>query len=577
MKADEIVLKRANQWLNSAIDEASKQSIKELMDVKDQSELIDSFYRDLEFGTGGLRGIMGMGSNRMNKYTIAMATQGLANYLKISFPAEPISVAISYDSRINSKLFAQTVANVFSSNGIRVYFSEEVRPTPMLSYAIRYYKCKSGVMLTASHNPKEYNGYKAYWEDGAQVVSPHDVNIIKEVQKITSIADVKMDGDPSLIEWIDEKMDAAYIAEVLALRQNPESISRQSGIGIVFSAMHGTTGKIIPKVLSLYGFSNVHVVPEQKEPDGTFPTVIFPNPEEAEALNLAIKQAEDRKAHLVLATDPDGDRVGAACLGPDGKFHLLNGNQTAAILTWYLLKNHKEKGLLKGNEFVVSTIVTSEILDKIAANFGVTCYKTLTGFKYIAAIVREKEGRERYIGGGEESYGYMIGDFVRDKDAVSACAILSEVAAWAKDKDMTLFDILNLIYLENGFYKEKLISLTKKGKEGAEEIQRMMQGFRDNMPESIQGIRVLKVIDVKAGTIKHLPSGKTEKLDLESSNVLQFYLEDGSKVSCRPSGTEPKIKFYISVQAPLVAISDLKEIEKRADKRIAELKSFLSS
>jgi len=577
MKAEKEILEKAQAWLDSPIDDASKETIRKMMDSEDQSELIDAFYKDMEFGTGGLRGIMGVGSNRLNIYTLGMATQGLSNYLLKSFPNQKIKVAISYDSRINSQEYARKVADVFTANGIEVYFSDKVRPTPMVSYAIRYFGCQSGVMLTASHNPKEYNGFKAYWEDGAQVVAPHDKNIIGEVNKISSVSDIKFEGNPDLLHIIDNSFDRSYLAQIINLKENAELVSRQSGISIVYSPIHGTTGEIVPKALKGYGFENVHVVEEQRLPDGNFPTVVSPNPEEAAAMDLAIKLAEKVSAHIVLASDPDGDRVGVAAIGKSGKYELLIGNQTAALLTWYLLRNLKDKGKLKGNEFIVSTIVTSELIEKIANYFGVKCYQTLTGFKHIAALIREKEGVEKFIGGGEESYGYMIGDFVRDKDAVSACVLLAEIAAWTKARDLTLFDLLDQLHLRNGFYKEHLISITKKGKSGAEEIQAIMQKLRENMPEEVLGKKVVRVIDVKTGTDKNLITGTTTQLGLESSNVLQFYLEDGSKVSARPSGTEPKIKFYISVNMPFQSLGDYKEINTKLSSNIKQLSSYLEN
>jgi phosphoglucomutase len=577
MRADQTTLQRANDWINADIDLNSKADIKAMMDAEDQTALVDAFYQDLEFGTGGLRGIMGVGSNRMNVYTVGKATQGLCNYLLKQFPGQQVAMAISYDSRINSKVFAQRVADICTANGIKVFFSDRVRPTPMLSYAIRYYGCKSGVMITASHNPKEYNGYKAYWEDGAQVVAPHDKAIIGEVNAITDFSQVKTMGNPALQHSMDEDFDRAYLGELLALRYDVDAIKRESGISIVFSAIHGTTGEMVPKALQLCGFENVHVVEEQNEPNGNFPTVHSPNPEEPAALALAIELAKKKNAHLVMACDPDGDRVGAAALGRSGEYELLNGNQTAALLTWYILRSLKEHNRLMGNEFVVSTIVTSELILKIAESFGVKAYETLTGFKYIASLIREKEGVEKFVGGGEESYGYMPADFVRDKDAIASCTMLAEVAAWAKDRDMSLFGLLDRIYLENGLYREHLISVTKKGKKGADEIKAMMQAFRDNMPERIEGFKVVKVVDVKSGIVKDILSGAESKLNLESSNVLQFYLEDGSKVSARPSGTEPKIKFYISVNERVASVEEIPVVWERLGQKIKVLSRFLES
>lgn len=577
MKAKQEILEQAQLWLDSPIDEESKAEIRKMMANEDQSELIDAFYKDMEFGTGGLRGIMGVGSNRLNIYTLGMATQGLSNYLLRCFPNQKVKVAISYDSRINSQYFAQKVADVFTANGIEVYFSDKVRPTPMVSYAIRHFGCQSGVMLTASHNPKEYNGYKAYWEDGAQVVAPHDKNIIAEVQKISSISEIKFEGNSSLLHHLDDSFDRSYLAEIMNLKENTELVSRHSGMAIVYSPIHGTTGEIIPKALKSYGFENVHVVEEQRLPDGNFPTVVSPNPEEAAAMDMAIKLAEKVSAHIVLASDPDGDRVGVAAIGKSGKYELLNGNQTAALLTWYLLRNLHDKGKKKGNEFVVKTIVTTDLVEKIANFFEVKCYQTLTGFKYIAQLIREKEGLEKFIGGGEESYGYMVGDFVRDKDAVSACVLLAEIGAWTKARDLTLFDLLDQLHLRNGFYKEALISITKKGQSGEEEIKAIMQKLRKNMPSEILGKKVVRVMDVLTGADKDLINNTTSTLALEPSNVLQFFLENGSKISARPSGTEPKIKFYISVHMPFLSQADYNEVNGKLIERIDKLKAFLES
>lgn len=575
MRAEQNILDKANAWLASSIDEGMKTDIRNMMDAADQTDLIDAFYQDLEFGTGGLRGVMGAGSNRMNIYTVGKATHSLCLYLKKQFPDEPISIAVSHDSRINSPLFARRVAEIASAHGIKVYFSEGVRPTPMLSYAIRYYGCKSGVMITASHNPKEYNGYKAYWEDGAQVVAPHDKGIIAEVNAIQDMEGIPSQVNNELIVPMDREFDRSYLEKVVALRQDTDVISRESGICIVFSAIHGATGEIVPKALKSCGFENVHVVPEQNKPDGNFPTVHSPNPEEPAAMEMALELARKKNAHLVMACDPDGDRVGAAALNRRGEYELLNGNQTAALLTWYLLKSRRDHGGIPGNGFVVSTIVTSELILDIAADFGVKAYETLTGFKHIAALIREKEGKEVFLGGGEESYGYMPADFVRDKDAVASCAVLAEVAVWAKDKDMSLFDLLDQIYLKHGVYKEHLISITRKGKSGAEEIQAIMRKLREEMPESINGMRVVKVVDVLAGTVRDVALGETSPLGLEKSNVLQFYLEDGTKVSARPSGTEPKIKFYISVKAKAGSIDDIAEKEVALGEKIKAISAYL--
>lgn len=571
---DPIITAKAESWLSSNIDEKSKSEIKGLLASEDKTELIDSFYRDLEFGTGGLRGIMGVGSNRMNVYTIGMATQGLANYLLQSFPGEQISVAITHDCRINNTLFADTTANVFTANGIKVYYYREMRPTPMLSFAIRHFACKSGVMVTASHNPKEYNGYKAYWDDGGQVVAPHDINIITEVQKITSIDEVNWNKNDTLIEYIEADFDMIYLNEVKKLSLSPNEIKSQKDMPIVFSPIHGASGKTVPASLKIYGFDNIHLVKEQAEPDGNFPTVIYPNPEEKEALTMVIDLGKKVNAELVLACDPDGDRY-AACI-PDGKggFELLNGNQSGSLITYYLLSKWKELGMLTGDQFMVNTIVTTELINAICEGFNVICYNVLTGFKNIAAIIKQLEGKQQYIAGGEESYGYMVGDFVRDKDANSAAAIFAELVAYYKTKGLSIQDVLAEIYIKYGFYKEHLISVTKKGKDGAEQIQALMAGYRHNKPSQINGIKVVKIIDVKESRIFDLVKGEDEILDMDKSNVIQFYLEDGSKISARPSGTEPKIKYYFSVNAKLPNREAYRTVEAALDKKIEGLQSF---
>lgn len=573
---DPKIIAKAESWLNSSIDENSKAQIKSLLSSEDPTELVDSFYTELEFGTGGLRGIMGVGSNRMNVYTVAMATQGLANYLLKSFPGEDIAVAITHDCRINNTLFAETTANVFTANGIRVKYFREMRPTPMLSFAIRHFGCKSGVMVTASHNPKEYNGYKAYWNDGGQVVAPHDKNIIAEVQKITSVDDVNWNKNDALLEYIESDFDAIYLNLVQGLSLSSDAIQANKSMPIVFSPIHGASGKMVPAALKAFGFENVHVVKEQAEPDGTFPTVIYPNPEEAEALTMALALGKEVGAELVLACDPDGDRY-AACV-PDGKggFELLNGNQTGSLLTYYLLSKWKEQGKLDGNQFLVNTIVTTELIDDICKGFGVTCYSVLTGFKNIAEVIRNLEGKATYIGGGEESYGYLVGDFVRDKDGVSACAMVAEIVAYYKSKGMSVRDVLAEIYTKFGFYKESLISVTKKGKDGAEQIQALMAGFRTNRPTEMAGIPVVKVVDVKESKIFDTVNGTETELKMDKSNVIQFYLEDGSKISARPSGTEPKIKYYFSVNAPLENREAYETVEASLEGRINKLKTYFS-
>ncbi|MCR9017393.1 phospho-sugar mutase [Aquiflexum gelatinilyticum] len=573
---DPMILAKTSSWLNSNIDEKSKKEIHALLDSPDKTELIDSFYRDLEFGTGGLRGLMGVGSNRMNVYTVAMATQGLANYLLKCFPGEDIKVAITHDCRINNTLFAETTANVFTANGIKVKYFREMRPTPMLSFAIRHFGCKSGVMVTASHNPKEYNGYKAYWDDGGQVVAPHDKNIIDEVLKITSMDDVNWNKNDSLIEYIEEDFDKIYLDLVKKLSLSKNEIQAQKNMPIVFSPIHGASGKMVPAALKAFGFENVHIVKEQEQPDGTFPTVIYPNPEEAEALTMAIDLGKKTGAELVLACDPDGDRY-AACV-PDGKggYDLLNGNQTGALLTYYLLSKWKELGKLDGNQFMVNTIVTTELIDEICKGFGVTCFSVLTGFKNIAEIIRNLEGKKQFIGGGEESYGYLVGDFVRDKDGVSACAMVSEIVAYYKSQGKTVQNVLAEIYTQFGFYKESLISITKKGKDGAEQIQHLMAGFRTNRPTEMNGVKVVKVVDVKESKVYDIVNGTESALKMDKSNVIQFYLADGSKISARPSGTEPKIKYYFSVNEPLPNKEAYKAVEGSLERKIEGLKKFFS-
>jgi phosphoglucomutase len=572
---DPEILLRAKKWLDGNIDQDTKVSIQKLID-ENPTELIDSFYQDLEFGTGGLRGLMGVGTNRMNVYTIGMATQGLANYLLKSFLNQQISVAITHDCRINNTLFATTTANVLTANGIKVYYFREMRPTPMLSFAVRHFGCQSGVMITASHNPKEYNGYKAYWEDGGQVVAPHDTNIIKEVQKISSFDQVNWNKNDSLLEYIEEDFDAIYLERVKSLSWSSGAIQSAKNMPIVFSPIHGASGKMVPAGLRAFGFENVNIVKEQAEPDGNFPTVIYPNPEEAEALTLSLKLGKEINAELVLACDPDGDRYAAAVPNETGEFELLNGNQTGSLLTYYLLSRWKEAGKLDGGQFMVNTIVTTELIDEIAKGFGVTCYSVLTGFKNIASVILELEGKSTFIGGGEESYGYLIGDFVRDKDGVSACAMVAEVVAYYKMQGKSVLDVLAEIYEQFGFYKEALISVTKKGKDGAEQIQSLMMDYRTNPPKSMNGLEVVKIIDVKESTITYPMTGKKEILEMDKSNVMQFYLADGSKISARPSGTEPKIKYYFSVNKPLKNKIDYRKTENELNEKIEGLKRYFS-
>ena len=567
---------KAQEWLNSNIDQEAKNEIQLMLDSEDQSELIDSFYKDLEFGTGGLRGIMGIGSNRMNKYTLGKATQGLSNYLLKVFPGQEISVAIAHDSRNNSDFFAETTASVFSANGIKVYFFKGLRPTPELSFAIRNLGCQSGVVLTASHNPKEYNGYKAYWDDGAQVTPPHDVNVTNEVNNISSIDDVNFAKNPSLIVEIGEEIDEKYLQEVKNLSLSPDVIQNQKELKIVFSPIHGTGITLVPEILNRFGFENVHIVEEQATPDGNFPTVVYPNPEESEAMSLALQKAKEIDADLIMATDPDADRVGIGAKNNHGEFQLINGNQAASLLIYYMLKMWSEKGKLDGDQFVIKTIVTTDLIFDIAKKFEVDAYETLTGFKYIASVIRELEGKKKFIVGGEESYGYLSGDFVRDKDAISSCALLAEMTAWAKDNGMGLFDLLIEVYKEFGFYKESLHSITRKGKSGAEEIQEMMKDMRQNPPKSIQGSPVVKVYDYLSGEVKDLVSGATENLNFPKSNVLQYTTEDGTKISARPSGTEPKIKFYFSVKETLESKEDFDKVQDFLNAKIESIIEELS-
>lgn len=572
---DPAILSKAQSWLDGNVDAETKASIQKLI-AENPTELVDSFYQDLEFGTGGLRGLMGVGTNRMNVYTVGMATQGLANYLLQCFPGEVIKVAITHDSRINNTLFAKTTADVLTANGIQVMYFREMRPTPMLSFAVRHFGCKSGVMITASHNPKEYNGYKAYWEDGAQVVAPHDNNIIKEVQKITSFDLVNWNKNDDLIHYIEEDFDAIYMELVKGLSLAKAEIQAQKSMPIVFSPIHGASGKMVPAALKAFGFENIHVVKEQIEPDGTFPTVIYPNPEEAEALTLSIELGKKVGAELVLACDPDGDRYAAVVPNEKGEFELLNGNQTGTLLSYYLLSRWKEAGKLDGKQFMVNTIVTTELINEIAAGFGVKCFNVLTGFKNIAAIIRELEGKETYVGGGEESYGYLVGDFVRDKDGVSACAMVAEVIAYYKTQGKNVFQVLAEIYSQFGFYKESLISVTKKGKDGAEQIQKLMADFRTNPPKEMNGSAVVKIVDVKNSTVTQVQTGQVEKLDMDKSNVMQFYLADGSKISARPSGTEPKIKYYFSVNTPISDPTDYRKVEAELVEKLEGLRAYFS-
>ncbi|MDW7695187.1 phospho-sugar mutase [Flammeovirgaceae bacterium SG7u.111] len=561
---------KVDSWLNGNYDGDTKAAIKDMM-ANNQEELVESFYKDLEFGTGGLRGLMGVGSNRMNKYTVGAATQGLANYLKKSFEGEEIKVAIAHDSRNNSPFFAKITAGVMAANGIKVYLFDALRPTPELSFAIRHLGCKSGVVLTASHNPKEYNGYKAYWEDGGQVVSPHDKNIIAEVSAISSVDDIKFEGGDDLIEKISKEVDEPYLEMIKGLSISPDAIEAQKDLKIVFTSIHGTGITMVPPVLEKLGFNNVTIVEEQAEPDGNFPTVVYPNPEEAEALSLAVKKAKEIDADILLGTDPDSDRVGIAVKNQHGEFQLLNGNQTGTLLFYYLIKVRKEKGLKKENDFVAKTIVTTDLIDAIAEKNGYTCFNTLTGFKYIAEVIRDNEGKLNFIVGGEESYGYLIGDDVRDKDAISAVAMICEMTAYAKNKGLSLFDLLADIYQEYGFYLEGLISITKKGMSGAEEIANMMKELRATPPATIDGSKVIKACDYQSGMEKNMLTGEETKMDFPPSNVLQFFTEDGNKISARPSGTEPKIKFYFSVSAPLASKEEYDAVNAQLKQKIESI------
>lgn len=564
---EKIVLERAEQWLNGSYDEATKNEIRELLKPENRDKLIDAFYKDLEFGTGGLRGIMGAGTNRMNIYTVGMAAQGLANYVKSVFKDDELKMAIAHDCRKNSRKFAEKVADIFSANGFQVYLFEDLRPTPELSFAIRHLKCQTGIVITASHNPPEYNGFKAYWNDGSQIVPPHDQNVIAEVKRMR-VEDVKFDGIKENIHIIGEEIDKAYLDAVKQVSLNPEIIAKQHDFKMVYTPIHGTGYKMVPASLRNFGFTNIINVPEQDVVDGNFPTVVSPNPEEPEALTMAIKKAEETDAELVMASDPDGDRVGIAVKDLNGKFVLLNGNQTGAIIIDYLIENWKKKGKLTGNEYIVKTIVTSELIADIAKANNVEYFDTLTGFKNIAIIIRELEGKKTYIGGGEESYGYLIGDFVRDKDSVTSCSVIAELGAVAKDEGKSIYEKLIDIYLKYGFYKESLVYMVKKGLNGAEEIKEMMHNFRNNPPKTINGSKVVKIIDVQTSEEKDLINGTVKAINITKSNVLQFFTEDGSKISVRPSGTEPKIKFYFSVKTTLNSRDEFEQKNKELDAKI---------
>ena len=567
---------KARTWLTPAFDEETQNAVKALLDADDKTELIDSFYQDLEFGTGGLRGIMGAGSNRMNIYTVGMATQGFANYLKKNFAGkDDISVVVCHDCRNNSRKFAETVADIFSANGIKVYLFDDMRPTPECSFAIRHLKCQAGVNVTASHNPKEYNGYKAYWEDGAQVLAPHDTGIIDEVNKVT-INDVKFQGNKDLIQIIGEDIDKIYLDEIKKLSIDLEVIKRQHDLKIVYTPLHGTGMMLIPRCLKDWGFDNVHCVKEQMVKDGNFPTVKSPNPENGEALSLAIRDAKELDADIVMASDPDADRVGMACKNDKGEWVLINGNQTCLLFLYYIITNRKAKGLLKPTDFIVKTIVTTEVIKKIADKNNIEMRDCYTGFKWIAREIRLSEGKQQYIGGGEESYGFLAEDFCRDKDAVSAMSLLAEICAFAKDQGKTLYDLLMGIYLEYGFSKEQTVNVVRPGKTGQDEIKQMMSDFRQNPPAELGGSKVVLWKDYKTLEGKNA-DGTVEKLDMpDTSNVLQWFCEDGTKVSVRPSGTEPKIKFYVEVKGTMTEASQYAELDKKGAEKIAAIKKSLN-
>ena len=572
---DQLVLQKAQAWLDGNYDAETKAAVAKLIET-DHKELVESFYKDLEFGTGGLRGIMGVGSNRMNVYTVGMATQGLANYLKKNFAGEQIRVAIGHDSRNNSRKFAEHVADIFASNGFTVYLFDALRPTPELSFAIRELKCHSGVVVTASHNPKEYNGYKAYWTDGAQVTPPHDKNIIEEVAKITDVNQILTGKNPGNITILGEEFDEIYLNKVHGLSLSPDCVAKHHDMKIIYTPLHGSGVRLVPASLKKYGFTNVQLVPEQAVVDGNFPTVESPNPEERKTMSKAIDMAAREGADLVLATDPDADRIGVALRNKKGEYVLLNGNQTLVLLMSYQLTRWAELGKLDGKQYVVKTIVTSQMANAVAAHFGVKCYDCLTGFKYIAKIIRDNEGVTTYIGGGEESFGYLAGDYVRDKDAVSACSLAAEAAAWALEtKGLTLYEWLQELYVQYGFYREGLVSVVRKGKEGAELIQQMMVDFRQNPPKTIVGSPVVKVLDYLTLEETDLKTGVKKPIEQDKSNVLQWFTEDGTLVSVRPSGTEPRIKFYFGVKMPLASVEEYDKTLAALDAKIEAIKEDL--
>ncbi len=570
------VKEKAKQWLGEGFDQETIHKVKSLLE-NDEKELIESFYRDLEFGTGGLRGIMGVGTNRMNIYTVGMATQGLSNYVLRQFSGrKEIRAVIAYDSRNNSRLFAETTAKIFLANGIQAFLFDALRPTPELSFAIRHLSAQTGIVITASHNPKEYNGYKVYWEDGGQIISPHDKNIIEEVKKITSPDLVKWNGRYEDVKIIGQEIDEIYTDKIKEISINPDINLQQSDLKIVYTPIHGSGVKLVPMALKKFGFNNIYHIPEQDISDGNFPTVKSPNPEEPAALEMALKKAAGIKAELVMGTDPDADRVGIAIRDSNGTLKLLNGNQVASLIIYYLLNAWSSKGKLQGKEYICKTIVTTDLLNKMADKFDVKHFDVLTGFKYIADIIKKNEGKMQFIGGGEESYGYLMAEFVRDKDAVMSCAIIAELTAWAKSMGKTIFDLLTDIYIEYGFYKESLISVVKKGKEGAEEIQRMMKEYRANPPSEVMGSRLTKILDYQESISINQLSGKKDSIDLPKSNVLQLILENETKISIRPSGTEPKIKFYISVNEPLKRKEDYSKTDKILTDRIVSIQKEMN-
>lgn len=571
------VTEKANKWLGAEYDAETREAVKAMLESEDKTELIESFYKDLEFGTGGLRGIMGAGTNRMNIYTVGAATQGLANYLKVAFAdLDEIKVVVGHDVRNNSRKFAEIVADIFSANGIKVYLFDSCRPTPEISFAIRHLGCQSGVIITASHNPKEYNGYKAYWNDGAQMIAPHDVNTINYVNEVKSVSEIKFEGDKSKIQIIGEDIDTVYLEKIKALSLSPEAIKKHHDMKIVYTPIHGTGGKLIPRSLKNFGFTNIINVPEQDIESGDFPTVESPNPEEPSAMAMGIAKAKETGAEIVLASDPDADRIGLVIRDNNGEYVLINGNQIALIFLNYLMTRNAELGTLTGNEYIVKTIVTTETIRKIAEAQHIKMFDCYTGFKWIASVMRENEGKGRYLGGGEESYGFLVQDFVRDKDSVSAISIMAEIAAWAKEKGLNMIEMLEDIYLKYGFSREKGISLVRKGKSGAEEIAAIMKQFRENPPKTLAGSPVVVMKDFQSLVKTNTTDGTTEKLDMPTtSNVLQYFTADDTKVSIRPSGTEPKIKFYIEVRDNLKDAADYAAAQERADKKIEQLKKDL--